>query len=76
LEHIAQRPAIAGKPNRNIDFYTRVLGLRLVKKTVNFDDPGTYRSARHDPHFLSIGECLTGSGGRRPRARDRVPGSL
>ncbi len=25
-----------------IDFYTRVLGLRLVKKTVNFDDPGSY----------------------------------
>lgn len=34
--------AIAGKPNRNLDFYTRVLGLRLVKRTVNFDDPGTY----------------------------------
>jgi len=31
--------AIAG---RNLDFFTRVLGLRLVKKTVNFDDPGTY----------------------------------
>ena len=27
---------------RNVDFYTRTLGLRLVKKTVNFDDPGTY----------------------------------
>ena len=34
--------AIAGKPNRNLDFYTRVLGLRFVKRTVNFDDPGTY----------------------------------
>jgi glyoxalase family protein len=34
--------AIAGKPNRNLDFYTRVLGMRFVKKTVNFDDPGTY----------------------------------
>jgi glyoxalase family protein len=34
--------AIAGKPARNLDFYTHVLGLRLVKKTVNFDDPGTY----------------------------------
>jgi glyoxalase family protein len=34
--------AIAGKPARNVDFYTRTLGLRLVKKTVNFDDPGTY----------------------------------
>lgn len=34
--------AIAGGARRNLDFYTRVLGLRLVKKTVNFDDPGTY----------------------------------
>jgi glyoxalase family protein len=34
--------AIAGHARRNLDFYTRVLGLRLVKKTVNFDDPGTY----------------------------------
>lgn len=34
--------AIAGAPQRNLDFYTQVLGLRLVKRTVNFDDPGTY----------------------------------
>jgi glyoxalase family protein len=34
--------AIAGPARRNLDFYTRALGLRLVKKTVNFDDPGTY----------------------------------
>ena len=34
--------AIAGDPQRNLDFYTQVLGLRLVKLTVNFDDPGTY----------------------------------
>jgi glyoxalase family protein len=34
--------AISGKAVRNYDFYTRVLGLRFVKKTVNFDDPGTY----------------------------------
>jgi glyoxalase family protein len=27
---------------RNHDFYTKVMGLRMVKKTVNFDDPGTY----------------------------------
>ncbi|KQT48902.1 diguanylate cyclase [Aureimonas sp. Leaf454] len=31
--------AITGEARRNIDFYTRVLGLRLVKKTVDFDDP-------------------------------------
>ena len=34
--------AIAGKPVRNLEFYSHILGLRLVKKTVNFDDPGTY----------------------------------
>jgi glyoxalase family protein len=34
--------AIAGPARRNVDFYTGTLGLRLVKKTVNFDDPGTY----------------------------------
>jgi glyoxalase family protein len=34
--------AISGKPAHNLDFYTRTLGLRLLKKTVNFDDPGTY----------------------------------
>ncbi len=39
LHHIT---AIAGDPQRNYDFYTKVLGLRMVKKTVNFDDPKTY----------------------------------
>jgi glyoxalase family protein len=39
LHHIT---AIAGNAKRNFDFYTKILGLRLVKKTVNFDDPGTY----------------------------------
>jgi glyoxalase family protein len=34
--------AISGKAARNLDIYTHVLGLRFVKKTVNFDDPGTY----------------------------------
>jgi len=34
--------AIAGDPQQNLDFYTRILGLRLVKLTVNFDDPSTY----------------------------------
>jgi glyoxalase family protein len=39
LHHVT---AMAGDPQKNIDFYVGVLGLRLVKKTVNFDDPGTY----------------------------------
>jgi glyoxalase family protein len=34
--------AIADDPQRNVDFYMDVLGLRLVKRTVNYDDPGTY----------------------------------
>src|SRR5687768_10861936 len=34
--------AITGDPQRNLDFYAGVLGLRLVKRTVNFDDPTTY----------------------------------
>ena len=34
--------AIAGPARHNLDFYTHTLGLRLVKRTVNFDDPGTY----------------------------------
>lgn len=39
LHHIT---AIASDPQRNLDFYTTILGLRFVKRTVNFDDPGTY----------------------------------
>jgi glyoxalase family protein len=39
IHHIT---AICGPPKQNLDFYTRFLGLRLLKKTVNFDDPGTY----------------------------------
>ncbi|MEO9003360.1 MAG: ring-cleaving dioxygenase [Ginsengibacter sp.] len=39
LHHIT---AIAGDAKRNLEFYTKILGQRLVKKTVNFDDPQTY----------------------------------
>jgi glyoxalase family protein len=39
LHHVT---AIASDPQRNLDFYTEVLGLRFVKRTINFDDPGTY----------------------------------
>src|SRR5437762_2153256 len=39
IHHIT---AIAGDPQRNLDFYSETLGLRLVKRTVNFDDPGSY----------------------------------
>lgn len=39
IHHIT---AIVGNPQENVDFYAGILGLRLVKQTVNFDDPGTY----------------------------------
>ena len=39
IHHIT---AICSDPQKNIDFYTKLLGLRLVKLTVNFDDPSTY----------------------------------
>lgn len=39
LHHVT---AMAGDVAANVDFYTRVLGLRLVKRTVNFDDPSAY----------------------------------
>lgn len=39
IHHIT---AIVADPQENVDFYASVLGLRLVKKTVNFDDPETY----------------------------------
>ncbi len=39
LHHIT---AVASNPQTNVDFYHHILGQRLVKRTVNFDDPGTY----------------------------------
>ncbi len=42
LEGIHHITAITGDAPRNLDFYTRVLGMRLVKKTVNQDDPTVY----------------------------------
>ena len=42
LEGIHHITAITGDAPRNVDFYARVLGLRMVKKTVNQDDPSVY----------------------------------
>jgi glyoxalase family protein len=39
IHHIT---AMVDDPQQNVDFYTEVLGLRLVKQTINFDDPSTY----------------------------------
>lgn len=47
LHHVT---AIASAPWQNVEFYTRVLGLRLVKRTINFDDPGSYHLYYGDEH--------------------------
>ena len=39
IHHIS---AIVSDPQKNVDFYAGILGLRMVKRTVNFDDPFTY----------------------------------
>src|SRR5258708_6364985 len=42
LEGLHHVTAITAAAPRNVDFYARVLGMRLVKKTVNFDQPDVY----------------------------------
>ncbi len=51
IHHIT---AIVGHPQENVDFYAGVLGLRLVKKTVNFDDPA------HTIYILEMKAALQG----------------
>lgn len=61
--------SIGGDPQRNVDFYCGVLGLRLVKQTVNFDMPETYHLYYGD-EVGTPGTILTiFPWGRRPRAR-------
>src|SRR5690349_24990487 len=50
LEGIHHISAITGDARRNIDFYTRVLGLRLTAKSVNQDDPTVYHLFYGDEH--------------------------
>jgi predicted esterase/catechol 2,3-dioxygenase-like lactoylglutathione lyase family enzyme len=61
--------AIASDPQRNLDFYAGVLGLRLVKRTVNFDDPQTYHFYYGDDvgHPGSILTFFPWPGARRGR---------
>lgn len=55
LHHVT---AIARDPQANVDFYTMVLGLRLVKLTVNYDDPATYH-VYFGNHAAEPGTILT-----------------
>jgi glyoxalase family protein len=50
LDGIHHITAITGDAPRNVDFYVRVMGLRLVKKTVNQDDPSVYHLFYADEH--------------------------
>lgn len=55
LHHVT---AISGPPQANVNFFTKVMGQRLVKKTVNFDDPGTYH-LYYGNHTADPGTILT-----------------
>ncbi|MCA0351533.1 MAG: VOC family protein [Chloroflexi bacterium] len=55
LHHIT---IVSADAQRTVDFYTGVLGLRLVKQTVNFDDPGSYHLYFGDQHG-SAGTIIT-----------------
>ncbi|CAN1573243.1 catechol_2_3, catechol 2,3 dioxygenase [Flavobacteriaceae bacterium] len=55
IHHIT---AIASDAKRNFNFYSKILGLRFIKKTVNFDDPGTYHFYFGD-EIGSAGTILT-----------------
>ncbi len=50
LDGIHHISAITGDAPRNVDFYTRVLGLRMIAKTVNQDDPSVYHLFYGDEH--------------------------
>lgn len=58
LEGIHHITAITGDARRNVDFYVRLLGLRMVKKTVNFDAPDVYHLYYGDEHG-SPGSVMT-----------------
>ncbi|MEI9975563.1 MAG: ring-cleaving dioxygenase [Ignavibacteriota bacterium] len=67
IHHIT---AIAGNPQTNLDFYAGLLGLRLVKLTVNFDDPTTYHlyygdGAGHPGTILTFFPWQSAPKGRR-----------
>jgi catechol 2,3-dioxygenase-like lactoylglutathione lyase family enzyme len=78
LHHVT---AIASDPARNVAFYTEFLGLRLVKQTVNFDDPGTYHLYYGDDSgtpgtiltFFPWPQARRGSARRLRAKRRRLP---
>ena len=72
LHHIT---LVCSNAQRTVDFYTQVLGLRLVKKTVNFDDPGSYHLYFGD-HIGKPGSAVTFfEWARAPRGKSGIGGT-
>ena len=84
LEGIHHITAITADAQDNVDFYAGVLGLRLVKKTVNQDQPTVYHlffadekgSAGSDLTFFEFPGVPERAGRRRRRPPDRLAGRL
>ena len=55
LHHVT---ALAGDPQQNLDYYTATRGMRLVKRTVNYDDPASHHFYYADPN-ATPGSVLT-----------------
>ena len=80
LEGLHHITAITADAPRNVDFYARLLGLRLVKKTVNFDQPDVYHlyygdevgTPGLDPDVLRVPRRRARAGRRRRRSHDPV----
>ena len=84
LEGVHHVTLITGDAPRNVDFYTRVLGLRLVKKTVNQDDPTVYHLFYADEkgerglghHVLRVPRRARAARPARDGPHDRLAGRL
>ena len=84
LEGIHHITAITGDAQRNVDFYAGTLGLRMVKKTVNQDEPTVYHlfyadedgTPGADLTFFEFRGAPRRPGGRRYGAPDRLAGRL
>ncbi|TML73020.1 MAG: hypothetical protein E6G13_04130 [Actinobacteria bacterium] len=76
LDGIHHVTCITGDAPQNVDFYTRVLGLRLVKKSVNQDDPTVYHlfyaDEAGDPGSDKMRFRSGPSGSRAPASRPRA----
>lgn len=70
IHHIT---VIAGDPQRNAEFYVKTLGMRLIKKSVNQDDPGTYHLST-EIRRPSRAPALHFSRGRIFQKEKQVPG--